>query len=182
MPVFCADDFLPLAGAAPIGNGRSPGHREGALILNRELDLQILAPVIALEVHRRTEILFRVPLQALFGFFVREHAIAFHGGQLLGKRCATQVEHRKRPIGFGPYGVDHQRVAVVMADRVAIPGRLCLCTMRLIHAHVSDVRPLIVDDRDLVGLLEQLHSEILVNLRHGFGPAPIGRARERHAG
>src|SRR5262249_61426683 len=47
MPVFGADDFLPLARAAPISNGRGPGDREGALILDREVDLQIFAPVVA---------------------------------------------------------------------------------------------------------------------------------------
>jgi hypothetical protein len=135
MPVFCADDVLPLAAAAPIG------------ISARGL-----------------------------------HTIAFHDVQLLGKRCAVQVGHRKRPIGFGPYGVDHQRVAFVMADRIAIPGRLCLCTDEPHSCHVSDVRPLIVDDRDLVGLLEHLHSEILVNVRDGFAPALIGPAWQRHAG
>jgi hypothetical protein len=93
MPVFCADDFLPLAAAAPMGNGRRPGHRQGSLILNRELELQILAPVIAVDVHRRTEILFRVLFQALFGLFVREHTIAFHDLQRLARPCFHAVPY-----------------------------------------------------------------------------------------
>src|SRR6266446_3177331 len=63
MPVFGADDFLPLARAAPIGNGRGPRGCEDALILDREVDLQIFAPVVAVDVHRGAEILFCVPFQ-----------------------------------------------------------------------------------------------------------------------
>jgi hypothetical protein len=68
-----------------------------------------------------------------------------------------------------------------MADRIPIPGRLHLRRMRLIHAHASDIRPLVVNDRDLVRLLEHLHSEVLVDIRHGFGPTLVGRTRKSHA-
>src|ERR1700682_6274021 len=43
--VFGANRFRPVAAAAPISHGRGPRRREGALIVDRELELQVLAPV-----------------------------------------------------------------------------------------------------------------------------------------
>jgi hypothetical protein len=47
-----------------------------------------------------------------------------------------------RSIARGPDldadGVDHQRVALVMADGIPIPRRRYLRRMRLVHAHVAD--------------------------------------------
>jgi CubicO group peptidase (beta-lactamase class C family) len=70
MAVFGADSFQPLAGAAPVGNGRSPGHREGALVLNREVDLQILAPI------ETEELPLRSVLAVLLCFFLAGYATA----------------------------------------------------------------------------------------------------------
>jgi hypothetical protein len=47
------------------------------------------------------------------------------------------TEHGKRP-GLDPHGVDHQRVAFVVADGTPIPGRSHLCGISLVQAHVAD--------------------------------------------
>jgi hypothetical protein len=52
MRVLGADSFRPFLGAAPIGYGRGPGHRKDARILDREVELQVLAPIVAVDAHR----------------------------------------------------------------------------------------------------------------------------------
>ena len=49
MSVFCTDNFWPMSGAAPISYGRGPRCREYAFILDREMDLQVLALVVAVD-------------------------------------------------------------------------------------------------------------------------------------
>src|SRR5271168_3058682 len=44
--VFGANLFRPVVGAQSISHGRGPRHREGALILDGELELQIFAPMV----------------------------------------------------------------------------------------------------------------------------------------
>src|SRR5262245_252928 len=43
LDVFRADDFRPVVSAAPIGDGPAPRCREHALILDREMDLEVFA-------------------------------------------------------------------------------------------------------------------------------------------
>jgi hypothetical protein len=69
--------------------------------------------------------------------------------QLLGVRRAKQVDHGKRTIGPNADGVDHQRVAFVMADGIAMPRWPHLRRMRLIHAHASDFMILVEKHHDL---------------------------------
>src|SRR5579871_6107 len=62
-----------------MGDGRPPGRRKGALVLDRELKLQMLAAIIA--VNREdlnTAILFRVPFQAVFRVLVVEQPVSLH--------------------------------------------------------------------------------------------------------
>src|SRR5216683_1716177 len=49
MDVFAADEVRPRAHGGPIGDGRRPGHREDAFILDRKMELQHLAPVVGVE-------------------------------------------------------------------------------------------------------------------------------------
>src|SRR5947208_2408604 len=42
--------------------------------------------------------------------------------QLLGIGRSEQVYHGIRAIGLGPDGVDHQSIALIVADRIALPG------------------------------------------------------------
>ena len=48
--VFGADQVRPSAHGGPISDGRRPRHGEDAFILDREMELQHLAPVIGVEV------------------------------------------------------------------------------------------------------------------------------------
>src|SRR5579864_4147110 len=61
MPVFRANGFAERLVARTIGDGCGPGHGEGALVLNREYDLQELAAVIRVKVAWDTPILLCVP-------------------------------------------------------------------------------------------------------------------------
>ena len=45
LPVFRTDDFAPGFDPAPVGDGRRPRHREDAVILDREPQLQMLATI-----------------------------------------------------------------------------------------------------------------------------------------
>src|SRR5580658_5066487 len=69
-PVFGADSFRPFVGAAPISYARGPGHREDARILDGEAELEVLAPIVAVDAHRGALILFCVPFQAFFRVLV----------------------------------------------------------------------------------------------------------------
>jgi hypothetical protein len=43
----------------------------------------------------------------------------------------------------------------------------------MVHAHVADLMIVPIKDRDLVRLLEHLHSPIPKNVGHGFGPTLV---------
>src|SRR5271167_3672136 len=45
LDVFGANRFHPVGGTAPISHGRGPRRREDAFILDRELELQVLARI-----------------------------------------------------------------------------------------------------------------------------------------
>src|SRR5437762_10886564 len=69
--VFGADTFFPFGHLRTVGHGRGPGHLEHSFILDRELKLQELAPVVGMNrVLLDLEILFRVPWQSFFRAFV----------------------------------------------------------------------------------------------------------------
>src|SRR5580692_602721 len=68
--VLGAGDLPPCFAAAPVGYGGRPGHREDAIILDRELELQQLAPVgvvgrrAGIGAPRRATILLHVAFQS----------------------------------------------------------------------------------------------------------------------
>src|SRR6266853_3896260 len=74
--VLGTDNFPPCFGAAPVGYGRRPGHGEDAFIFDRELELQVLAPVAVvgsracIGAARRAPILPCVPFQSFSRGFV----------------------------------------------------------------------------------------------------------------
>jgi hypothetical protein len=49
--------------------------------------------------------------------------------------------------------------------------------MRLVHAHAAYDIIFIVKERDLVRLLEHLHSRVAKNEGHPFGPTLVARVR-----
>jgi hypothetical protein len=69
MRVFGADIFsaAPIVDRAPISYGRRPGRRENAFILDRELELQVFAPIVGVgvadrgnKIRRRPKIFFSI--------------------------------------------------------------------------------------------------------------------------
>jgi hypothetical protein len=70
------------------------------------------------------------------------------------------VDHGDRPVGLDPNGVDHQRIALVMANRITVPGRRDARGMAPIHPDVTDLMVRHVKDHDTVRLLQHLHAVI----------------------
>src|SRR5438105_9128966 len=54
--------------------------------------------------------------------------------------------------------------------------------MRLIEPYVTDLMILVVNQRDLIGFLEKLQREILVNVWPRLGPALVGWTGKDNAG
>jgi hypothetical protein len=79
-------------------------------------------------------------------------------------------------------GVDHQRVVLVVADGIAVPGRRDLRGMIRVHAHVAHFGALAVDHQNAVRPLEDLHQEIPEDVRHAARPTLIARRRIAVAG
>src|SRR6516225_2840751 len=70
MAVFSTDDFRQNIRSRHIGQGRGPRRREDALVLDREVQLKELAPVLAVDIAGRQPILFYVPLDCVFHVIV----------------------------------------------------------------------------------------------------------------
>jgi hypothetical protein len=65
--------------------------------------------------------LFCVPLYRYRRRLIVKQPIAFYHMQRLGERRAEPVDHGKW-ADFHAGGVDHQRIAFIMADGIAIPA------------------------------------------------------------
>src|SRR5260370_38638275 len=94
--VFGASLFHPVGGVtatASISHGRGPRRREHALILDRELELQVLAPIVRGPHALGDVMLLGVPCKPVFGGFGIEQPIPFDHAQSLGLRRAMPVHH-----------------------------------------------------------------------------------------
>src|SRR5258708_4967455 len=178
----------PLCRALPTTSyGRRPGHREDAFIFDRELELQVLASVAVVGCRacigapRGAQILPCVPFQSFFRSFVIDEPVAFHDVQSLGVGRAVKVHHGERP-DFDSHGIYYQRVALVVANRIPIPGCRHLRGMWFVHAHVADLMIVGIKENDLVGLLEHLHCNAVEDVRNGLRPALYGRGRTNDTG
>src|SRR6516164_4130659 len=177
--VFGADTFPPLFRAAPKRDGRRPGHRESAFIDYCEFHLQSLALVIWINSHSVIgivlfEMLFGSPFYCFYRALVIEQPVTFHQVQSLGEWRAKPVDHGKW-ADLDSHGVNHQRVAFVMANGISIPGWRHMRRMRLVQAHLAELMIERIKDRDLIGLLEQVHSIIDENEWHLLGPTLVAR-------
>jgi len=179
--VFGADMFRPFNQRAAIRYGRRPGHRKGACILDRELELQVLAPNARVPGPQGDLILLCVPLHAFFRGFVIEQPISFDHVQSLRVWRAKPVDHGNRP-DLEPDCVYYQRVTFVVADGISIPGRRNVTGMKLIHADATDLMIVVIKNRDLVRLLQQLHSSTRKDIRHPLGRTLVARVRIAGAG
>src|SRR6516162_6594623 len=106
--------------AAPISHGRGPRRREGAFIVDRELELQVRAPVVWRWLG--APILFCVPFPSFFRGFVIDEPISFDNMQGFRVRRAVPADRRKG-ADLDSHGVYDQRVPFVMAYGIAKPGR-----------------------------------------------------------
>jgi hypothetical protein len=75
--VFGANMFRPFNQREAIRYGRRPGHRKGAFILDRELELQVLAPIAFVPGPPGDLIFPRVPFHAFSCSFVVDEPISF---------------------------------------------------------------------------------------------------------
>ena len=76
--------------------------------------------------------------------------------QRFAERRAVHVHDGSRSQ-FEPDRIDHQRVAFVMTDGIAVPGGRDLRGMLLVQAHAADLVILHVKENDLILLLQHLH-------------------------
>ncbi len=81
-----------------------------------------------------------------------------------------------------PHGVDDQRIAFVMAHRIPMQGRNHCRGMRLVQPHHAEVAVVLVDERDLVRLLQQLDIEVPENVGQGVLQTHVVRVRKDPAG
>src|SRR5215471_15209710 len=149
--VFGADTFLPLFRAAPKRDGRRPGHPESAFIDNDEFHLQSFALVIWIDSHSvirivLLEMLFRGPFYCFYRALAIERPVTFHQVQSLCEWRAKPVDHGKW-AALDSHGVDHHRVAFVVADGISIPGWRDMGRMRLVQTHLAELMIEGVKDR-----------------------------------
>jgi hypothetical protein len=100
--------------------------------------------------------------------FVAEQSVALHYVESWAMRRAVHVNHGKRP-DLDAHGVNHQRAAFVVADRISLPARRHVRRMGLVQAYVADLVIVGVENREFVRLLEHLHSNIPKNERYPTG-------------
>src|SRR5438128_4665485 len=140
MPVFGADIFAPWAQPAPISYSRRPGHREGAFILDGEVELESFPPVIKvcgrsrITSAKELKIFLCITVCRFLGGLVIKQPVAFHDMQGWAVRRAVHIDHCKWP-DFDPHGVDHQCIAFIMADGIPIPGWYYIRRMSLVHGN-----------------------------------------------
>src|SRR5215468_2494909 len=125
MRIFGADSFRPFARkrypqTGSIDHGRRPWHREGAFILDRELELQVIGPGVQIGDHsgvisHEAGILFRASLQCFLRGFVVDEPITFDYVQSLRVWSAELIDHGKW-ARLDSDGVDHQYIALIMAE------------------------------------------------------------------
>src|SRR5215470_5834356 len=116
MGVFSTDNLWPRAGPRYVSKRRGPRRREDPLILDRQLQLQELATMAAENIAGKQPILLFVSLDCILHVVVIAQPIAFDHMQSICIWRAEQVDHRIWPVSPDADGVDHQRVALVMAD------------------------------------------------------------------
>src|SRR5205809_6048424 len=77
MKVVGTDGFRRNIRPRHIGQGRGPRRREDALVLDRQMQLQELAPVVAEDIALEQPVLFFVPLDGVLHVVVFAQPIAF---------------------------------------------------------------------------------------------------------
>lgn len=73
--------------------------------------------------------------------------------QLIAMRAAHVIEPG---LIVKSYGIDHQRISFVSADRIAPPGRIWICRVLSIHGNLQPGCPVFKNDVDEVRGLNEL--------------------------
>src|SRR5258708_10700326 len=76
--IFGADSLRYLVGPRHISQRRAPGRREDAFILDRHMQLEELAAVLAEDITVKEPILSSVPVECVFHVVIIAQPIAFH--------------------------------------------------------------------------------------------------------
>ena len=87
------------------------------------MELQHLAPVVVIDLRtipHRVRVFLEIAVDLVLGLLVVDEAVAFDHVQLLAERRAVHVEHRVA-VDLYADGIDHQRVAFIAADGIAVP-------------------------------------------------------------
>src|SRR6185369_6981625 len=100
--------------------------------------------------------------------------------QRFGMGRAIPINHGILPDLYAD-GVDDERVALIVTDGVAVPGRGDLRRMRLVHAHMTDLAVVLIEDHDLVARLHDLRRAIRKYERRALEPTLVVRVRIAHA-
>ena len=108
MGVLCADNLGPFAGAAsiiatPISYRRRPRHCENTVVLDSEQELQMLAPIVGIDVHSnraerralQVKILFCIPFQPFFRGLVVEKPVVLAAVRIRAKTAENLTDGRR---------------------------------------------------------------------------------------
>jgi len=117
-----------------------------------------------------------VAFEPFFSRGVIEQAVSFDYVQTFRMRRAVPVDHRIWP-NLQAHGIDDQRFAFIMADRISVPGRFYLRRMLLVDADFTNLVVIAVQNCDLARLLHQLRWAIGKDEGWSFGPALIAGIR-----
>jgi hypothetical protein len=117
-----------------------------------------------------------VPFEPFFGGLGIKQPIAFDDVESFRVRCAVPVDHGI-PSDLDAHGIDDQRVAFIVPHGIAVPGRLHLCRMRLVHAHLAELMIVGIQDKDLVRGLYYLRWAFRKIERWPSRPTLVARVR-----
>src|SRR5882672_1317043 len=120
--VLGADALLPFrVYRTEVGDGRGPWHGEDAWVIDRKFQLQPSAPICRIDVvgPDMAPFLFAARLR-LFGGVVVDETITLDHVEAVRVRSTETVDAAELSR-LDTDGIDDQRVALVMADGIAVP-------------------------------------------------------------
>src|SRR5215471_9343080 len=179
-----AHAFFPFAERAPIGHSARPWCGENLRIVDGEADLK---PLVVIGVDgRAAHPHFHPPAVAftLLGRHLRgstvDQANAFDEVQRFAVGRSIIVDHGIAPELYAD-GVDDERVAFIMPDRVSCPRGFDSSRVLRVQPHASNLLIADIENRDLALLLHDLHLQRSPGIRRRPGCALVGGSREVHA-
>jgi len=108
---------------------------------------------------------FFAALEGLDSHLVIDQTVALHDMHGFALRRAPDINHGNR-AGFDPEGIDHERIALIMANGIAQPGWDEGRRMLRIQPDMTRLRRVLIQDDDLMFLLEQCDLLRIQDVRH----------------